>query len=273
VSLAEAEENSGGGDAGSHERVLRRSDLQGVLALLDKLGAPRGARILEVSCRHGELLRELNRRGFDARGTRFETNLPPIGELAIDNGVDLIRGLPYPDGSFDVVIITDVIEHLEPHARLISELARIVKSGGYLIISTVNVMRLDSRLAFLLSGFHKTKRRVMPFDTPLGDARLYHNHPVMFPYLYYLLIRNGLELTALGRSRVKAIAYFLYPLFLPLVALNTWFLLMKRQRRYLVRHNRARPSLALNRKLLGWMLSRQVLMHDHLILAARKLNS
>jgi 2-polyprenyl-3-methyl-5-hydroxy-6-metoxy-1,4-benzoquinol methylase len=75
--------------------------------------------------------------------------------IPIDEGVDLVRGLPYPDGSFNVVIITDVIEHLEPHSAGIAELARVIKPGGRLILSTVDVMRLDSRLGFLLSGFHQ----------------------------------------------------------------------------------------------------------------------
>lgn len=230
---------------------------------------PAGCRVLDVSCKAGELLRELKRRGFEVRGTRLEQGLAPIEGVPVDSGVDLLRGLPYPEGSFDVVVLADLLEHLENHAPIIAELARVVRPGGRLIVSTVNVMRLDSRLAFLLSGLHKTKRRLMPLDTPLGDAWTYHNHPIPFPYLYYLLLGNGLEVDRLGRSRVKAIAYVLYVLFYPLVAANSGFRLLVRERRYLRRRG-PRPSLELNRRLMRWMVSRRVLMDDHLIVSAVK---
>jgi 2-polyprenyl-3-methyl-5-hydroxy-6-metoxy-1,4-benzoquinol methylase len=246
-----------------------RTDIVCVLNMLDSLPIGNGAKVLDVSCGKGALVSELIRRGFDARGTRFDRGLPPIEGVPIDEGVDLVRGLPYPDASFDVVILTDVIEHLEPHMAVVASLARVIKLGGWLILSTVNVMRLDSRLAFLLSGLPKPKRRLMPLDAEATEERGYHNHPVWFPYMYYLLRLHGFELRRLGKSRVKAISRILYPLFLPLVAANTVFRFLIRERRYLQRRGR-KPSIELNRELMKWMLSRRMLMDDHLVMLAVK---
>ena len=235
--------------------------IRGVLELVSDI-EPAGLRALDVSCRRGEVLGELARHGFDVRGTNFERGLDFPAGLPVDEGIDLTRGLPYPDESFDLVCLTEVIEHLENHRAAIAELARVLKPGGWLILTTPNIMRLDSRLAFLLSGLHKAKRRNMPLDTPLEDAHRYHNYPITFPLLYYFLRAHGLEIERFGRSRIKAIGYVLYALLYPIVAANTAFRLIRRERQ--------NQSRELNRGLMRWMLDRRVLMEDNLIIRARK---
>ncbi len=235
--------------------------IRGVLELTSDI-APDRVRALDVSCKRGDVVRELKRRGFDVRGTNFERGAASIDGVPVDDGIDLTRGLPYPDASFDLVLLTEVIEHLENHRAAICELARVLKPGGTLIVTTPNIMRLDSRLAFLLSGLHKAKRRLMPLDTPLESAHRFHNYPIAFPLLYYLLRVNGLTVERLGHSEVKPIAYVLFTLLSPVVAANTAFRLMFRERR--------NPSVALNRELRRWMLNRRVLMEDTLLVRAKK---
>ena len=164
-----------------------REIIDGVLELVAGLDA-RGTRALDVSCRNGEVMTALAARGFEVRGTRFERGLPPIEGMPIDEGVDLTRGLPYPDESFDLVVLTEVIEHLENHRAALGEVARVLRPGGHLILTTPNIMRLDSRLGFMLSGMHKAKRRQIPLDTPLDKAHHFHNYPIPFVLLYYLMV-------------------------------------------------------------------------------------
>jgi SAM-dependent methyltransferase len=221
--------------------------------------------VLDVSCRRGELLRELAQRGYQVRGTNFEPQAAPLDGLAVDNDVDLMRGLPYPDNSFDLVCLTEVIEHLENYRGAIAEIARVLVPGGSVIITTPNIMRLDSRLAFLLSGFHKAKRRLIPLDTAVEDSHRFHNYPIGFPLLYYLLKAHGLVVEKLGHGRVKLISRLLYPLLFPLVAANSGLRLIKREKRA--------ESRELNRPLLHWMLSRPMLTEDNLIIRARKVEA
>ena len=43
--------------------------------------------------------------------------------------------IPLPDASFDTIISTQTIEHVADHQKMISESYRLLKNGGYLVIS------------------------------------------------------------------------------------------------------------------------------------------
>ena len=46
--------------------------------------------------------------------------------------------LPYPDGSFDLVVAMDVIEHLPEPLPWLREVVRVTRSGGHLFLTTPN---------------------------------------------------------------------------------------------------------------------------------------
>jgi SAM-dependent methyltransferase len=49
------------------------------------------------------------------------------------------QDLPYEDGSFNVVIIKHIVEHLPDPGRAIDEIGRITEKGGILILATPNL--------------------------------------------------------------------------------------------------------------------------------------
>ena len=244
--------------------------IRAVAELLDDVPG-RGKTLLDVSCKEGDMLRSLHGRGFVLRGTNFEAVDPAAPDvphapdgmpIPIDAGVDLRDRLPYADASFDVVLCVEVIEHVSDHQAALGELARVVKPGGVLVLTTPNVMRLNSRLHFLLSGYHKTKRRFIRFDTPLDQAYRFHNYPIDLPILYYLCRRNGLEVERLGHAKVKAYSRFLYAVLgLPVLA-YTWYTLRLREKDA---HQQRE-----NRKLLHWLCHPRLLMEDNLAIRFRK---
>ena len=224
-----------------------------------------GKTLLDVSCKEGDVLASLQHRRFALRGTNFEASGSDKNGLPIDYGVDLRERLPYDDASFDVVLLIEVIEHLSDHQAALGELARILKPGGSLILTTPNVMRLNSRVHFMLSGYHKTKRRFIPFETPLNHAHRFHNYPIELPILYYLCKQNGLSLERLGHSKIKLYSRFLLAtLGLPVLA-YTWYTLWIREKN---------PNQRLeNRKLLRWLCHPRLLMEDNLVLRLRKVET
>lgn len=81
--------------------------------------------------------------------------------------------LPFPDGSFDVVVALEVIEHLLDPDAFLDEIARVLAPGGCVILSTP---RLDSLLvvASLLLGVQppgveaSSRHR---YGSPFGEQR------------------------------------------------------------------------------------------------------
>jgi SAM-dependent methyltransferase len=66
--------------------------------------------------------------------------------------LDLVRQpLPFPDGHFLVVTFSEVLEHLPPERLnfVLSELARVIRPGGILIMSSPNQASLENRLVLL----------------------------------------------------------------------------------------------------------------------------
>jgi len=58
-----------------------------------------------------------------------------IQEITLSNG-DILNGLPVLKENYDFCIISEVIEHVKEPGACISEASRILKTGGYLFLST-----------------------------------------------------------------------------------------------------------------------------------------
>lgn len=57
------------------------------------------------------------------------------GSRFIDVEVDLNSALPFPSASFDTVLLTDVLEHVFKPWNVISEVSRVLRAGGHLILT------------------------------------------------------------------------------------------------------------------------------------------
>jgi SAM-dependent methyltransferase len=114
-------------------------------AVLDGLAIPPRARILDAGCGSGRTLDELNR-----HGSAVGTELNPLGVRAArarghDVAESAVEDLPHPDGSFELVTCLDVIEHTDDDVAALSELARVTKADGRLIVTVPAHPRLWSR--------------------------------------------------------------------------------------------------------------------------------
>jgi len=92
-------------------------------------------RVFDVGCAMGYLVKAFQELGVTAYGV-------DISEYAIKNRItdNLLLGsaneLPFKDGSFDLVVALDLIEHLEKPEKFVSEAYRVLKPNGYLLIKT-----------------------------------------------------------------------------------------------------------------------------------------
>lgn len=188
-----------------------------VLNQLPTLGLPSGARILDAPCGGpAALTLALKERGFDAIGADIDpeaaTGLGPSFKKA-----DLDTALPWPEQTFDAVISTEGIEHLENHFSFLREVNRILKPGGTLVLTTPNITALRSRVRFLGSGFFGRDAR------PLNESArhpLHHIGLATFPQLRYELHVSGFRISEVRYTHIKPIS-FLYSIYVPWIWLYT----------------------------------------------------
>ena len=131
---------------------MRHNDVRKLLTAHVALGRP-CTDILDIGCGRGELLRSL------AGGNHRLSGCDWLESLADSRGIsyraiDLNRtGLAgYDDIAFDVVLCSDVIEHLESPAMLLREIARVLRPNGTAIISFPNSWNLLERVRFLFGA-------------------------------------------------------------------------------------------------------------------------
>jgi 2-polyprenyl-3-methyl-5-hydroxy-6-metoxy-1,4-benzoquinol methylase len=159
---------------------LSPSHLRARLAfLLDRV--PVGARVLDVGCGEGWFTSALARAGRDAVG--IDVALEPLRrarerEEAIDVRLISTDGQwPLEDASFDAVWAGEVIEHVADTAGWLSEVRRVLRSGGVLVLSTPAHGRLI-RLALGLSG----RAFATHFD-PRSDHLRFYTRPTLVALL------------------------------------------------------------------------------------------
>ncbi|MFQ5417401.1 MAG: methyltransferase domain-containing protein, partial [Myxococcota bacterium] len=128
------------------EPMLRRNFAR----RLAKLPPPRpGARLLDVGAAFGFAIAEAETAGWVASGLEVSRAAAARACQTLGEGIVVADALrtPFASDRFDVVTLWDVLEHLsDPHAA-IAEVARLLRPGGHLVLSTGDVGSLAARVS------------------------------------------------------------------------------------------------------------------------------
>jgi 2-polyprenyl-3-methyl-5-hydroxy-6-metoxy-1,4-benzoquinol methylase len=241
------------------------------LALLEDLGGLdwKRAKVADVGAGRGWFSRVLSERlretqGLDPREHVFPCDAAPES-FEVDELVCVRTGaggrLPFEDGSLDAAVSLEVIEHVEDQLGFLKEVARIVKPGGLVVVSTPNVLSLTSRVRTLLWGFPELYD---PLPLEGGDPRCLsgHIHPIAPYFLAHAALRAGLVDPSLHPDRTKRSSAVYAVLLAPAL-----FLAQVSHRSRLARKH---PDvLAANRKLIAEQSGWSMLTSRTAILSAR----
>lgn len=151
-----------------------------------------GLRVLDVGCGTGHLAARLANDGYSVVG--LEPN-PTAFSYAVRRIPEAIAGdaqrLPFPDASFDIVISTDVLEHVPDDAAAANEILRVLKPHGVAVL-TVPALHI----------------LWCPQDVTLGHKRRYTKNMLRHVFV------NG---------RVRKLSFYNTILFLPILFFRLLF--------------------------------------------------
>jgi 2-polyprenyl-3-methyl-5-hydroxy-6-metoxy-1,4-benzoquinol methylase len=125
------------------------------------------ARILDVGCAAGFALEVFLGKGYDVHGIELSSRMAQeatrrVGEGRIHHGT-LEAGIHEP-GSFDVLTMWDVIEHVEDPVALLRTARAYLKPDGILVLETQNVASLFARLLGIRWQHYKFQEHLYHFN-------------------------------------------------------------------------------------------------------------
>jgi 2-polyprenyl-3-methyl-5-hydroxy-6-metoxy-1,4-benzoquinol methylase len=104
--------------------------------------AAHGTQLLDVGCGSATLLGLMKQRGFEVRG--FDSSEEAAQIAKSENGVDVTVGnrlqdAGFADGSFDLVTLFHVMEHVTDPRSVLAEVRRLLKPSGRLVLQVPNI--------------------------------------------------------------------------------------------------------------------------------------
>ncbi|MEJ7810662.1 MAG: class I SAM-dependent methyltransferase [Gemmatimonadaceae bacterium] len=164
-----------------------------------------GKRVLEIGCGrggfacwlagHAERPAEVVAADFSATAVHLAKEFAARHHVAgVRWEVGDIQAIDHPDASFDTVISCETIEHVPDPRRAIRELARVLKPGGRLFLTTPNYLGIY--------GLYRAYRRV------IGRPYTEHGQPIN-NLVYLPLTRRWIARTSLRVVQVDATGHYL----------------------------------------------------------------
>jgi SAM-dependent methyltransferase len=131
-----------------------------LLELLDETGDLRGRRVLDVGCGTASLARALAERGARVWGVDPSEEMLAVARSQAGRGVGLKLGraeaLPFKDAWFERAVLRLVV-HLVDRTRAFSELARVLATGGRVVVATFDPSHFAG---FWLNRFFPSLERI-----------------------------------------------------------------------------------------------------------------
>jgi 2-polyprenyl-6-hydroxyphenyl methylase / 3-demethylubiquinone-9 3-methyltransferase len=190
------------GENGVHQGLHDMNPIRGefVIDLLKQYQKSNSHQIIEVGCGGGIFCEYIAKQGYNIVGVDLSLGAISVAQehalinkLTISYEIASVYQLPFADESFDVVISSDFLEHIEDLETAIYEMSRILKRNGLFIFDTISrneksvqtFMSLESQ-GIIPSGTHDPFLFIQPEElealaTKYGiEFAKYQNNPYGF---------------------------------------------------------------------------------------------
>lgn len=143
-----------------------------------------GAKVLDIGCGNGDFLFNLQNNGFDAFGIEVNVEAKKYIPASLHNRIFFkdLNKCDFPPESFDIITMSQSLEHVFDVNTLLGEAKRIIKKNGLLFICVPDANFFESRL-------------FGPYYYNLEVPR--HLYFFTRQSLNALLLKNGLEIKRL----------------------------------------------------------------------------
>jgi SAM-dependent methyltransferase len=116
----------------------------------------RSKRILDIGCGLGMYVSQFRQFSDDVYGVDVDPDKVAQASQQLPNlKVSPAEELPFADGSFDVILLNEVIEHVDDDRRTIQEAFRVLAPGGHVVIYAPNrLYPFETHGFFFLGQYH-----------------------------------------------------------------------------------------------------------------------
>lgn len=126
-----------GGDTGAPLNLAKR------LAIIESFVPVLGRRVADCGCGTGQYVAALASAGADVFGVeffedkvkQFQSSFPELAGRVVQGDLEQ---LPWASNSMDVVLLNEVLEHVPSDRNALSEVLRVLKPGGALVVFSPN---------------------------------------------------------------------------------------------------------------------------------------
>ena len=166
------------------------SRIRKILSFFDGI---KGKKVLDVGCAGGHLGTEIKKLGNEVTGI-------DISDVLIKEA----ENIPFNEGYFDIVILSEVIEHLFFPEITLEKIKNVLKKDGRLIITTPNLLVFSNRVRIFFGNFEYTEKGII-----IPEHIRFFTHDSLIKFLN----KNGFEVVRENNIIHPKIPEFLGKLF------------------------------------------------------------
>ena len=149
---------------------LNHKELRERIGIIEQnLGETGKGKFLDMGCGEGFMLQKARANGFEPFGLDIADNINPTCKEGINFCKGSIFDARFPDDYFSVIYMDSVLEHVPDPVATLTELKRILKPGGIMLIIVPNedsLMNSIAKFIYYVTLHPKKYGKIKPLVTP-----------------------------------------------------------------------------------------------------------